>query len=385
MTKKWRVLISLAPILALLLAVAPPRTAPVLAQPPAERPSFVDGHWQGSYYVVGSTQIDTMLAIVAYSGKLDFLSRAGDLQGEYDFGGSGVFLWPDGGTGEGAYQGGGRIFGPSDGLEMKGTNLEVDITVNVGGIEAGASVIFGPEDSLPFTILLVSATCSYAVGDIETPVIANVQSVGGQIHAIKGSFSATRVEDLAAEENPNYYIESAQLLYDVIEFGKQAEEQGGIDFDELEDLLERAEDLARAVKRNTECGLQDDPAKYLSPISMAVAQLAAFALHNAELFNTAELRRLIIAALRTGTMGAGAVNAETAKKLEEGFLEEVMARAYAADALAQEGFLNNEPGKVEAGCAEMAAGIATLKVLGADPYLIATLRYDTFCTGNGGG
>lgn len=357
---------------------------PLLAQPPSERPSFIDGHWQGSYYVSGTTQLDSMLANIIYVGNLDFLSRAGDLEGEFDIAGSGVFLWPDG-TGEGTYLGEGKIFGPSDGLLMKGTTLEVEVTVNVDGMEAGATITFGPEDSLPFTILLVSATCSYAVGDIEAPVIANVQSMGAQVQTITGLFSATRAEDLAAEENPDYFIEAGDILYDAIEFGKQVEEQGGIDFDELEDLLERAEDLARAVKGNTECGLLDDPSKYLSPISMAMAQLATFTLHNSELFNTAELRGVIIAALRTGTIGAGALDVAVAKKLEEGFLEEVLARALNAEAQAQEGLLNDEPGKVDTGCAEMAASIATLKLLGADPDTIASIRYDTFCTGIGGG
>lgn len=308
-TKMMLGAISLATLIALIFMSIPAKASPL-------PPSFSDGAWKGKYSVHAKAPFKTFTWDGYYNGELAFESKAGTLDGLWTLNGGGTYSGSSV-SGTASIDGGGKIAGTASVPTLVGDGIDVTVNLVVSGFPVNhtTSVGGGAVD-----IKLISSTCTQAVGDITTPVLANYQSAGVSAK-VTGSFSAVRVSSIT-KVDPQQYLDAIGDLMDQADAFKQDVLNGKkIDFDSLDALVTKAEALSLAIQKNQACG-QGGNKSYLTIITDVVADLAKFALSHPKDFTTDELGRLLVAALRVGAMGSGAANPQMAADLQAGFLQE---------------------------------------------------------------
>lgn len=280
-------------------------------------PSFSDGKWSAKFSIHAIAPTTATTLTINYLGNMQFNSSGGSLDGEWLMTGNGTYAGDI--TGTAAVSSGGKVGGSADNPQITTKNFIMDLNINVSGIATKTQIDLGSGAQLGLT--LVNATCSQVTADIAAPAIANYQSAG--INAtVKGSYTAIRLGDLSSADETNYMQEVGNLI-DEAETLKQSVLAGnGIDFDKLNELLTKADNLNLGLKKNIGCGFGGNKT-YLTVITDVIANLASFALQNPQLFTTEELSRLAFAAVGVGAMGSGASNAQLAAELKAKFIQEL--------------------------------------------------------------
>jgi hypothetical protein len=311
--RRWSSLLIL--LFLLITSFVPVKASPA---PASSIPAFSDGQWLGKFSLHADVDFTGFNWNGFYNGDLNFTSAAGELNGDWSLGGAGTYS----GTtlnGKATYEANGPLDGPSDTPHIEVDKFDIHLSITVSGTAVNTTVSLG-SGAGGMDIKLVSATCSQAVGDITTPVVANYEAVGGN-PKITGSFTAIRVGDLSAADAPQYMQEVGDLLDKTEALKLKATQAGGLDFDELNALVTKAENLSKALKKNSLCGLGNNKS-FITVITDTIDNLANFALANPQLFTTEELGRIAYAAVRVGALGSGAANSQQAADLQTKFAKE---------------------------------------------------------------
>ncbi len=297
-------------------------TTPVQARSPSDTtlPAFSDGKWAAKFsiHAVAPTKATTLT--INYLGDMQFNSSGGSLDGEWLMTGKGIFAGDI--TGTAAVSSGGKVEGSSADPQLTTKNFIMNLNINAYGTATNTQVDLGSGAQLGLT--LTKVTCSQATADIAAPAVANYQSAGINAN-VTGSFTAIRVGDLLPSAETNYMDEVGNLIDEAETLKQNAVTGNGIDYDKLDELLTKADDLNLGLKKNISCGFGGNKT-YLTVITDVIANLAGFALQNPQLFTTEELSRLAFAAVNAGVMGSGASNAQQAAELKEKFVQELSNR-----------------------------------------------------------
>ena len=278
--------------------------------------AFSDGKWTAKFSIHAHVPTEVSKLDVSYLGDMGFNSSGGMLEGEWLMTGQANYTGDISGTAQ--IDAGGKVSGSSADPSVSTKNFIINMDITVSGVNAKTQVDLGSEGGLG--MILTNATCSMVTADIVAPAMANYQSAG--INAkVSGAFTAIRIGDLAAASETDYMNEVADLI-DAAEALKQDAVNGnGVDFESLNTLVTKAENLNLGLKKNIACGFGGKKT-YLTIITDIVSDLANFALDNPQLFTTAELSRLASAALSVGAMGSGAANPQQAAQLKAKFINE---------------------------------------------------------------
>ena len=279
-------------------------------------PAFRDGEWVANFSMYTSSATAVMNMKTSYKGEMGFISAGGQLSGEWTL--SGFSSYAGDITGAAVFDGGGKVSGTSTEPVISTSKFVAYMDVSVGGVKTQQTVDMGSGGNM--ALKLISATCSQVLADIETPT-SNSYSQAGMTGSINGSFVATRVADLQGGNALEYQEQVGDLLDQTEALKQQATENNGIDFETLNQLVSKAENLQIAIKKNAECG-EGSAKQFLTLITGTIIDLASFALSKPELFTTGQLNRLLMAAVSVGAMGSGATNPQAAAELLAKFTQE---------------------------------------------------------------
>ena len=294
-------------------------------------PGFRDGEWVGNFSMYTSSTTDVMKMKTSYKGEMGLISAGGEVYGEWILSGLATYTGDIAGTA--VFDGGGKVSGTSTEPVISTSKFIVSMDISVGGVQTQTSVDMGSGGNM--TLKLISTTCNQVIADIESSA-QNSYAQAGMSASVSGSFTAIRVADLKGGNAIEYQKQVGDLLDETEALKQQAIDNNGIDFNILNQLVSKAENLATAIKMNADCG-QVSGKQYLTSITGAIANLAYFTLSKPELFTTEELGRLIVAATGVGAMGSGAANPEQAADLSNKFTQELTARL--SDAQSNKGYL----------------------------------------------
>ena len=283
-------------------------------------PGFRDGEWVGNFSMYTSSVTDVMKMQTSYKGEMGLISSGGQVNGEWTL--SGFASYTGDITGAATFDGGGKVTGTSIEPMISTSKLVAYMDVAVGGVHTQQSVDMGSGGNM--SLKLISATCSQVMADIEAPV-SNGYSQAGMKASVSGSFVATRVADLKGANVTEYQKQVGDLLDETEALKQKAIDDNGIDFEALNQVVSKAENLEIAIKKNAECGQGADK-QFLTLVTGTVIDLAYFALSKPELFTTGELSRLLMAAIGVGAMGSGAANSQIAADLLTKFTQELTDR-----------------------------------------------------------
>ncbi len=303
----------------LVLAAMTFSTTPVQAHNLSDTtpPAFSDGKWAAKFSIHAIAPTKATTLNINYLGDMQFNSSGGSLDGEWLMTGKGTFAGDI--TGTAAVSAGGKVGGSSADPQITTKNFIMNLNINAYGTATNTQVDLGSGAKLGLT--LTNVTCNQANADIAAPAVANYQSAG--INAtVKGSYTAIRVGDLSSADETNYMQEVGNLIDEAETLKQSAVTGNGIDFDKLNELLSKADNLNLGLKKNIGCGFGGNKT-YLTVITDVIANLASFALQNPQLFTTEELSRLAFAAVSVGAMGSGASNAQLAAELKAKFVQEL--------------------------------------------------------------
>jgi hypothetical protein len=279
-------------------------------------PGFRDGEWTGSFSMVTSMQTDVTSVNTSYNGQVGLNSASGQVKGDWTLSGTSTYSGDISGTA--ALHGGGKISGSSTEPVLSTSTFVVDMNITVAGMQTQQSVDMSGGAQMPLT--LTSSTCSQVIADIEAPTNEAIAQ-SGQAGYASGSFVAVRVGDLTGTNSVDYQKQLGELLQQAEALKLKAVQKEGIDFQTLNDLVSKAENLQTAIKKNTSCGDVSDK-QFLTAITNTIISLAYFALSNPELFTTGELNRIVMAALGVGAMGSGATDPKVSADLMAKFAQE---------------------------------------------------------------
>ncbi|HLO14674.1 MAG TPA: hypothetical protein VK206_07595 [Anaerolineales bacterium] len=279
-------------------------------------PGFRDGEWVGNFSMYTSAVTEVMKMKTSYKGEMGLISSGGQVNGEWTLSGTSTYVGDI--TGVAVFDGGGKVSGTSIEPVISTSKLVADMDVTVGGVHTQQSVDMGSGGNMSLT--LISSTCSQVMADIEAPVKSSYQQAG-MTASVSGSFVATRVADLKGANVTEYQKQVGDLLDEAEALKQKAIDNNGIDFEALNQVVSKAENLEIAITKNAECGQGADK-QFLTLITGTVIDLAYFALSKPELFTTGELNRLLMAAIGVGAMGSGAANSQIAADLSAKFTQE---------------------------------------------------------------
>lgn len=279
-------------------------------------PAFRDGEWIGNFSMHTNSMNSVMKMQTSYKGEMGLNSSGGQVNGEWTL--SGMSTYTGDITGAAVFDGGGKVSGSSTDPLISTSKLVAYMDITVGGVHTQTSVDMGSGGNM--SLKLISATCNQVIADIEAPV-SNAYGQAGMQANVSGSFTATRVADLKEANAIEYQKQVGDLLDEAEALKQQAVDNNGIDFETLNQLVSKAENLGTAIKKNAECG-QASGKQFLTLITGTIIDIAYFALSKPELFTTGELNRLVMAALAVGAMGSGAANPQLAADLLAKFTQE---------------------------------------------------------------
>jgi len=279
-------------------------------------PAFSDGKWIAKFSIHAIAPTAATTLNVTYLGDMQINSSGGTLDGEWVMTGQGSYSGDI--TGDADISAGRKVQGSSDDPQVNATKFVINLSITVSGIHVTTPVNLG--SGAQVGLMLTNATCNQVTADIAAPAVANYQSAGINAN-VTGSFTAIRVGDLSAASETDYMKEVGDLLDETEAFKQNILAQNGVDYDKLNELVSKAENLNLGMKKNIACNLGGNK-KYLTIITDVIADIANFALQNPQLFTTEELSRLVGAAVAVGAMGSGAANPQQAAELKAKFIQE---------------------------------------------------------------
>jgi hypothetical protein len=287
---------------------------PAAAGPSPPNYSIPDGEWEGvmaaSYlWEAGGGQVS---GTWNWGGTMDFTSAAGEVAGEAVIDGIGTSKVDLGGA-EGNVHALVAIFGPAEEPAFQAQTGLLEVFVSVAGFENKLTFPIDASTSHVVPVQLFAVSCSQIEGhwDAFMNDWAAANSFG--LENLTTNFHAVRTGDLPPEAANLYAEEMQELQSRANEFLSETKASSLLNVNELEDLLEDAEALSQALQQNSSCGFTQEWS-FLLPLAGIVAQLVDFAVQNPGAFNGYELWLLVNAAVRTGLIGAGAVNPELAEE-----------------------------------------------------------------------
>jgi hypothetical protein len=279
---------------------------PTLAGPEFPNLAIADGEWLGKLKAYYLWEVSEVEGVWTWGGDMHFFSTTGELTGESVI--TGV------GSGEsdqafaiGTVNAQVAIFGSSDAPQFQATGGSLDFTATAMGFSTEVSIPIDASESIPVTVKIVSATCSQVGGHFDDFMNQYLASVGGSLQDLTTLFAAVRIADLDPAKAPTYQDELNDLVGQAVDFLEDAKKNSAIDQNAFQSILSRAEELAVSLRKNNDCGFTKEWS-FALPIASLVAQLVEFAHQNPGQFSNFDLYLLTEAAVRTGALGAGAVN-----------------------------------------------------------------------------
>lgn len=301
MLPRGRVSRTLTPIAAALVAALALTATPVQAQPDPpppgpDSPYLADGVWAATMISNSTVTPSGASAAADYRGNARITSTDGVLEGSWAITGSSS-MSGSGVGGAAAFDAEGVVAGRSDQPLFSASSARIEGVVEVDGVARSFSQPVAGMSGIVIT--LTHVTCSVVIGRWDFSAAA---FTGG------GDFIATRIGDLAEGTDEEDYEEQIRTLaYDVTQFEGATLGDGAVDSAELSSLVERANNLNRALRRASEC--EPDPdgdvRRYLSMLAGVMARLVRFALLHADLFDEVELLELTNALVGSGGMTDG--------------------------------------------------------------------------------
>ena len=297
------------------LAILAVSTTPASAGPTGPNFAIPDGEWQGSLFSYYLWDIGGDVAgLWTFGGDMHFFSTAGELTGEAELNGTG--------TGEfetamaiGTLKAQIAIFGSSFAPEFQAMGGSIDFTASSGGFTTDFSFPIDPSGTIPVPVHLISVTCSQVAGEWDDFANSYAASVGGTLSDLTTMFAATRIADLDPQGQTDYQAELTDLVSQANDFLKEVKTTHILDQNKFLSLLTKAEQLALSLRQNNDCGFTNQWSFSL-PIASLVAQLIDFAYNNPDYFTNHDVFLLTETAVRTGVIGAGAVNPALATEMK---------------------------------------------------------------------
>jgi hypothetical protein len=279
-------------------------------------PAFSDGKWIANFSIHAIAPTAATTLNVSYIGSMGFNSSGGMLDGEWLMTGDGTYAGDISGTA--TISAGGKVAGSSAEPMVSASKFLINLDITVSGLHVSTPVDLGSGGQLG--LILTNATCNQVTADIAAPAIANYQSAGINA-AVAGSYTAFHVGDLSASSEADYTNEVGDLIDEAEIFKQGVLSQNGVNYDKLNELISKAENLNLGLKKNIDCNFGGNK-KYLTIITDVITDIVNFALQNPQLFTTEELSRLVSAAIGVGAMGSGAANPQQAAELKAKFIQE---------------------------------------------------------------
>lgn len=310
-TLRWSVILA--------LALAGALAGSVVGSVPASggqktAPRFTDGAWTGDViYAVSATFPGNVAAqAVLETAIFDLQVTGGSVSGVLHGTGEGMaFAGADAGTvlisfdADVSGDAGGPLLTPTR-FAMSGTAIVQGISVPIDvNLDAAAG---------PTAILEISkASCDAASGSFEQQVAAMIASAGGTPTSLSAYWFATR----QSESSGSVSDALAELTTAASEILQSFQQDGVFDPAALFQLVKSAESFSANLKKNTACGLVEDPNTFSTAITGVVTQMLTLAFGPyADKFTPAQLADLIYAGIATGALGSGAADAAKATALE---------------------------------------------------------------------
>lgn len=265
--------------LALALAMFAP-AAPARAQEDELVPGFSDGEWQ-AVIVANSQVVGEGVTTGAMHGEAHFTVSDGVLDGSWNMTGSAVFSGEGSGTAEFVAEG--IVAGTAIAPTFPTTGGRITAVISIEGVTGEFSQDF-PAGESALLVDLTSATCGQVIAEYEVSAPGMTGS---------GTLVATRVGDLRADAAPDFEARVTDLMADAMDFRDAAIASGSFPPGGLSELLGRAQELDRALRRAGDCSGAPHAADYHSLIAGVVADLLAFALENPDQIDSNELRTLV--------------------------------------------------------------------------------------------
>lgn len=279
---------------------------PTFAGPSTPNLAIPDGEWDGTMSAYYLWELSGVNGVWTWGGDMHFFSATGELIGESIITGVGS------GETDLAYAIGSvnaqiAIFGSSDAPQFQVTNGSMDFTVTAEGFTTEFSYPLSASETIPVPVKLITVTCSQVDGHWDDFMNQYAASIGGSLNDLSTLFAAVRGADLDPAQAPTYQEELSDLVGKANEFLNEVKTTHIIDDNKFQSLLTRAEQLAISLRKNNDCGFTKEWT-FALPIAGLVAQLIDFAFQHPSYFTPYDLFLLTEAAIRTGAMGAGAVN-----------------------------------------------------------------------------
>jgi hypothetical protein len=278
-----------------------------------------DGQWVATFQVSGPISGPNFSGTVTYVGRAEFTSSGGEVSGGWTMIGTSQFSGECfEGTGELTVSG--VLEGGSDQPLLRETGMGGVGTsaLCTGQTMSGPIPIVGPMADL--IVVLNTATCTQVVG--EFTIASNLAvGTGGASSDLVAPFVAIRVGGINGDPE-RYFDDVRDLQSEALRFQSDLEGGAPLDLATLDALIGRAEGLSRGLRAAAGCGLADDGG-YNYVLTGIVEDIIRYALAHPEQFSTSDLYRLILAGVRVGAIGSGALGAEGAEELANQLGDEV--------------------------------------------------------------
>lgn len=287
---------------------------PALAGPPEPNNAIPDGEWEGTLaasYLFDFNGVDS--GNWDWTGDMHFFSTAGELTGDASISGTGSSE-NDLAMAIATMNAQVAITGSSFEPLFQAVGGSFDITASASGFTTNVNIPISPADTTPVRVGLTSVTCSQVSGNWDNFVNEFAAANGFTVSNLSTLFAAVRTADLAPQGQTSYQNELADLMNQANDFLKDVKTNLIMDPNKFESLLTKAEELAISLRKNNDCGFTQEWS-FALPIANVVAQLIDFAYNNPGYFTNNDMFLLAEAAIRTGLIGAGAVNDTLAKDM----------------------------------------------------------------------
>jgi len=335
MARRGRRLSVVPVVMALMLVgqfgLVAPRAAPVLAQDADLATPFLNnGDWSGTLNAAGPFDIEDFHGEVDYSGTFQFTVSGGVITaGTWTIDGAGGAQHPRV-TGTVTYEASGPMGGTAYQPQMLPGAITATYDLVVDRVPVSGTTEFGAAEMRTVSVPLVSATCDFAVGDWEVPANMVYQSAGGTA-SITGFWFAVRTGGQnVVGADPAVLDPMVNALYVRADtFATDTQAAGAVDFDELNALMHDAEYLNRLLILHTQCAGRTLRG-WVNPITPLMVATLDWAFRHPDLFDTADLLRLVTAGVRTNAIGSRASRDEFTRALDTAIAMELSRRSQEA-------------------------------------------------------
>jgi hypothetical protein len=265
--------------------------------------AFADGTWVGTITQAASLDVSEAQSQQGGGGSFDLRVAGGAVtRGNFTFTVVQNLSAPEG-TGVGTLTGHGIITGDAGSPTIETEAAALEGTITIRGISFPITMGFpGGVGNLTMT----RATCDVVYGTLEPIARATAEASGIGVNALVYDFVATRSPTEEGELD-EAFLEQLNLLMEGMNELTQLIDGGGTFVEtSLSKLLEQAEALERAISHSPRCGLGRESMRRGQLLELPMQRLLEAILRNPDSIAGIQVRSLIEAAIRTGTIARGA-------------------------------------------------------------------------------